>query len=123
MSKINNNKEEGFSMKPSRDTIEYFNEIANKMDLYHKTVSTVKKYVAKKRITDASKISNIVIMSLVWTAFKIGDCLTETDILVILGSNQSTLNPSIMTLDPELSLLSLAQLMEMVNKAYDEKSK
>lgn len=123
MSKINNNKEEGFRMQPSVDTVEYFKSITTKLSMYHRNISAVKQYVSKKRITDAGKISNLVIMSVVWTAFKIGEYLTETDVLVILGSNQNITDSSIMTLDPELSTLSLVQLMEAVSKAYDEKSK
>jgi predicted HAD superfamily phosphohydrolase len=110
-------------MQPSIDTVEYFNSISNKMTMYHKNISIVKKYVSGKKITDVDKISNLVIMSVVWTAFNIGEYLTETDVLVILGSSQNIPYASIMTLDPVLSKLSLVELMEAVNKAYDEKSK
>lgn len=123
MSKINNNKEEGFRMQPSTDTVEYFESVSKKMKIYHKNISTVRKYVAGKRITDTGKISNLVIMSVVWTAFKIGDYLTETDVLVILGGSQIVNNGSIMSLDPELSKLTLVELMQAVSQAYDEKAK
>ena len=110
-------------MQPSTETVEYFNSISKKMNMYHKNIAIVKKYVAKKKIFDASKISNLVIMSVVWTAFTIGEYLTETDVLVILGSTQNITDLSIMALDPELSKLSLIELMDAVNTAYDNKNK
>jgi hypothetical protein len=123
MSKINKNKEESVKMQPSAETVEYFKSISKKMNMYHKNISTVKKYVAGKRITDASKISNLVIMSVVWTAFSVGEYLTETDVLVILGSTQYITDSTVIVLDPEFAKLSLLELMDAVNKAYDEKNK
>lgn len=122
MTDINNNKDH-FKMEPSTETKEYFKNVSRKMDEYHKNISFVKKYVAKKRISDTGKISNMVIMAVVWTSFLLDEFLTETDVLVILGSNQILNDTTIMHLDPELSNLSLTQLMEAVSKAYDEKKK
>lgn len=122
MTDINNNKDH-FKMEPTTETKEYFKNVSRKMDEYHKNISFVKKYVAKKRISDTGKISNMVIMAVVWTSFFLEEFLTETDVLVILGSNQVLKDTTIMHLDPELTDLSLSELMEAVSKAYDEKQK
>jgi len=122
MTKINNNKE-GFNMEPTQDTIDYFNSVSRKIELYHSNIAVVKKYISRKRISNSGKISNLVIMAVVWTSLKLGEFLTETDVLVILGSHQSIGNTSIMSLDPELASMSLIELMDAVGKAYDEKYK
>ncbi len=122
MTSINNNKDH-FKMQPSAETIEYFKNVSKRMDEYHKTIGFVKKYVAKKRISDTSKISNMVIMAVVWTSFLLDEYLTESDVLVILGSNQILNDTTIMHLDPEFSKLTLVELMDAVSKAYDEKKK
>ncbi len=122
MSKINNNKE-GIDMEPTKDTVEYFRSVYQRLDLYHKNIAVVKKYISRKRIFEANKISNLVIMAVVWTSIKLEEYLTETDVLVLLGSDKEVESSTVMTLDPELSSMSLLDLMDAVGKAYDEKYK
>lgn len=104
-------------MVPSKDTVDYFKNIIKKMTQYHKNIGLVKQYISKRRINDESKITNLVIMSVLWTANKMGDRLTENDILVILGSTNEIETSTFMTLDPELQDLTLPKLMDVVYAA------
>lgn len=101
-------------MVPSEDTVDYFKNIIRKMTQYHKNIGLTKQYISKRRIRDEGKITNLVIMSVLWTATKIGDRLTENDILVILGSTNEIETTTVMSLDPELQELTLTKLMDVV---------
>mgnify|MGYP007071613333 CR=1 FL=1 len=104
-------------MVPSKDTVDYFKSLINKMNQYHKNIGLVKQYITKRRIRDEGKITNLVIMSVLWTAEKMGDHLTENDVLVILGSKNEINSPNFMSLDPELKEMPLLKLMDAVYAA------
>lgn len=116
MNNINNNKE-SFDMVPSEETVAYFDNLIKKMNQYHTNIGAVKQYISKKRIRDEGKITNLVIMSVLWTAEKVGDHLTENDILVILGSTNEMETSTFMSLDPELKSMPLMKLMDTVYAA------
>lgn len=108
-----NNKQQT-NLNPSSDTINYFKSISKRMATYHKNIERVKRYIKLNKLTDTSKMSNLVIMCVIWTAHKLNEYITETDILVILGSQSDMDGTNIMTLDPELRELELIELMDVL---------
>jgi hypothetical protein len=59
-------------------------------------------------------MSNLIIMCVIWTAHQLKEYITETDILVILGSQSEMEGTNIMSLDPELRELALLELMDIL---------
>ena len=99
---------------PSADTINFFKHISKRMGTYHKNIDKVKRYITSNELQDTNKISNLVIMCVIWTAHQLDEYLTETDILVILGSEQELAGANIMTLEPNLRKLKLLELMDIL---------
>ena len=108
-----NNKQQT-NTTPSSDTINYFRSVSKRMNTYHKNIGKVKKYIRSNRIIDSNKMSNLVIMCVIWTAHQLNEYITETDILVILGSQSDMEGTNIMSLDPELRKLELIELMDVL---------
>lgn len=108
------NKE--FKMEPSFDTIEYFDALTEKFGAYQQSISFVKRYISQKNVRNTNTISNLVIMSVIWTAHQFNDYLSENDILVLLGSSQEGACDNIMSLDPELREMKLIELMNTLNE-------
>ena len=110
-----NNKQQT-NVNPSPDTIDYFKSISKRMNTYHRNIDKVKGYIKLNKLTDTNKMSNLVIMCVIWTAHKLKEHMTETDILVILGSQSEMDGTNIMTLDPDLRELELLELMDVLIK-------
>ncbi len=110
----NKNNTQQTNINPSADTIEYFKHISKRMTTYHRNIEKVKRYIKLNKLKDTSKMSNLVIMCVIWTAHKLNEYITETDILVILGSQSDMDGTNIMSLDPELRQLELIELMDVL---------
>lgn len=108
-----NNKQQT-NTTPSSDTINYFKNISKRMSTYHRNIEKVKRYIKLNKLKDTSKMSNLVIMCVIWTAHQLKEYITETDILVILGSQSEMDGTNIMSLDPELRELELIELMDVL---------
>jgi hypothetical protein len=108
-----NNKQQT-NTTPSSDTISYFKNISKRMNTYHRNIDKVKRYIKLNKLKDTSKMSNLVIMCVIWTAHQLKEHITETDILVILGSQSEMEGTNIMSLDPELRQLELLELMDVL---------
>jgi hypothetical protein len=108
------------NVTPSPDTVDFFKNLSKRMMTYHKNIEKVKKYIKINKLKDTNKMSNLVIMCVIWTAHQLKEYLTETDILVILGSQSDMDGTNIMSLDPELRQLELFELMDvLVNDKKD----
>lgn len=108
-----NNKQQT-NTTPSSDTIDYFKHLYKRMTTYHKNIEKVKRYIKLNKLKDTSKMSNLIIMCVIWTAHQLNEYITETDILVILGSQSDMDGTNIMSLDPELRKLELIDLMDVL---------
>lgn len=110
-----NNKQQTNTV-PSSDTVNYFRHISKRMTTYHRNIEKVKRYIKLNKLRDTNKMSNLVIMCVIWTAHQLKEHITETDILVILGSQSEMDGTNIMSLDPELRDLELLDLMDVLIK-------
>ena len=74
-------------MNISSDTVDYLQSIEDRVTDYVTSKREAINFVFEKRILDEAIISNLIIGSLIWTADKRNETISDEDILLFLGAD------------------------------------
>lgn len=109
-------------MEISDDTINYLKSIENKVTDYAESRIEAIDFLMSRKVTSESIICALVIGSLIWTADKRCETITEDEILMYLGSEKAfdfdTDDFLLVTPEKGIGDLPLSTFLEMILKNY-----
>lgn len=95
---------------------EYLISVGKKVEFYYNSKIKAIRYIKKNKIQDSNLQTNLLLISAIWSAYKLKQTLTEDDLLSVFGlSNNSSdyINKEIAELHPDHRELTLTELFDM----------
>lgn len=106
-------------METSELAKQYLSEISEKATEYYESLEFTKDYVIQNTDMQHETVTDCMLMSILWTASKRGDELTEDDVCVFLNIEPDCEPGDIsVQIVPEMQGWSLEEVLEYVNGTY-----
>ena len=108
-------------MKVSESTKQYFSKIGERAEEYFNSIQFAKEYVLSNEVVRTKSIVDCMLMSILWTASKRNDSLTEDDVCMYLNLNvdvdvnKGDISVAIV---PEMKEWTLEEVLEYVNSIH-----
>lgn len=96
----------------SLETKRYLQKFSSKAHAYAKVKQRAIEYLESHDIYDQSSSANVIIVALLWLAAIREEELTESELLLYLGLDDTLADYRVMALDPQIATMSLEEALD-----------
>lgn len=96
----------------SIETRKYLDHIARRVEAYHKIRLRTLDYLEQQGVTNTQTAANCVIMAILWLSAVRQDRITENELLIHLGLDDTLTEDKEMLLDPEIAEMGFDEALD-----------